>query len=100
MDRVAEVGVGTASRSALWILDETRTKYVLLADVRGEGGWRYNRKIGENGDAPTGSGTDLAPFNGGNLDDGGLHRLNMAARPEKGELVLDGPVRDGGTRSP
>lgn len=37
IDRVAEAGVGSASRSALWILDETKTHYVLFADVRGEG---------------------------------------------------------------
>ena len=35
LDRVAEAGQGTASRSALWILDESKTKYVLFADVRG-----------------------------------------------------------------
>jgi len=40
VDRAAEAGVGSASRSALWILDESKTKYVLFADVRGEGGWR------------------------------------------------------------
>src|SRR5262249_19859206 len=79
IDRVAEAGQGTASRSALWILDETKTKYVLFADVRGEGGWRYNRKIGEDGDVPTGSGTDIAEFNGGNFDDGGLHRMSIFA---------------------
>ena len=45
IDRVAEAGVGTASRSALWILDETKTKYVLFADVRGEGGWRGRRRF-------------------------------------------------------
>src|SRR5688572_17500609 len=74
IDRVAEAGVGSASRSALWILDETETKYVLFADVRAEGGWRFNRKIGEPGDVPTGSGTDIVPFNGGTFDDGALHR--------------------------
>src|SRR6185295_6806335 len=30
IDRVAEAGVGTAARSALWILDATKTKYVLF----------------------------------------------------------------------
>src|SRR5688572_26057027 len=54
LDRVAEAGVGSASRSALWILDQTKTKYVLFADVRAEGGWHYNRNIGEAGDSPTG----------------------------------------------
>ncbi|MBL9129221.1 MAG: hypothetical protein JNL97_16345, partial [Verrucomicrobiales bacterium] len=89
IDRVAEAGVGTASRSALWILDETKTKYVLFADVRGEGGWRYNRKIGEDGDVPTGGGTDIAAFNGGNFDDGGLHRMKMVADGQNVRLFLD-----------
>jgi len=90
IDRVSEVGVGTASRSALWILDETKTKYVLFADVRGEGGWRFNRKIGQDGDVPTGSGTDIAPFNGGNYDDGALHRMQIIANGKTVKLFLDG----------
>src|SRR5262249_14393014 len=72
-----------------WILDETKTKYVLFADVRGEGGWRYNRKIGENGDVPTGSGTDIAAFNGGNFDDSGLHRMKIVADGQTGKLFPD-----------
>jgi hypothetical protein len=90
VDRVSELGVGSASRSALWILDESRTKYVLFADVRGEGGWRYNRKIGEDGDVPTGSGTDIALFNGGTYDDGALHRMKMVANGQTVKLYLDG----------
>jgi hypothetical protein len=74
----------------LWILDETKTKYVLFADVRGEGGWRYNRKIGEDGDVPTGSGTDIAAFNGGTYDDGGLHNMQMIADGKTVRLLVDG----------
>ena len=90
IDRVSEAGVGSASRSALWILDETKTRYVLFADVRAEGGWRYNRKIGEPGDVPTGSGTDIALFNGGTYDDGLLHRMSMVADGKTVKLFLDG----------
>jgi hypothetical protein len=96
VDRVAEWGVGTASRSALWIMDETQTKYVLFADVRAEGGWRYNRKIGESGDVPTGSGTDIAAFNsfdanlGTDFDDGGLHRMKAVIDGRNVSLYLDG----------
>jgi len=79
VDRVAEAGVGTAARSALWILDETKTKYVLFAEVRGEGGWHYNRNIGENGDVPTGGGNNIAAFDGGTFDDQGLHRMKIVA---------------------
>ncbi|MBI4658116.1 MAG: hypothetical protein HY735_04565 [Verrucomicrobia bacterium] len=64
VDRVSEAGAGSASRSALWIMDETRTKFVLFAEVRLEGGWHFNRKIGLTGDIPTGSGTDIPAFNG------------------------------------
>jgi hypothetical protein len=92
IDRVAEVGQGSASRSALWILDETKTKYVLFADVRGEGGWRYNRKIGEDGDVPTGSGTDIAAFNGDTYDDGGLHKMSIVANGKTVKLILDGKL--------
>ena len=92
IDRVAEAGVGTASRSALWILDEAMTKYVLFADVRGEGGWRYNRFIGENGDVPTGSGTDIIAFNGGTFDDGGQKRMSLLADGKTVKLMLDGVV--------
>jgi hypothetical protein len=92
IDRVAEAGVGSASRSALWILNEARDKYVLFADVRAEGGWRFNRKIGETGDVPTGSGTDILAFNGGTFDDGGLHRMQMVADGKTVKLMLDGQV--------
>ncbi len=90
VDRVAEAGQGTASRSALWILDETKTQYVLFADVRGEGGWHYNRKIGEDGDVPTGGGTDITAFNGDQYDDGGLHRMSIVANGATVKLMLDG----------
>ncbi|TMQ00958.1 MAG: hypothetical protein E6L09_04890 [Verrucomicrobia bacterium] len=93
IDRVAEAGVGTASRSALWILDETKTKYVLFADVRGEGGWRYNRKIGEDGDVPTGSSTDIVVFNDPSFDDGGLPGRPIRRRSEIPVLQGGGGVR-------
>ncbi len=90
IDRVAEAGVGSASRSALWILNEARDKYVLFADVRGEGGWHYNRKIGEDGDVPTGGGVNMAAFDGAAFDDGGLHRMGMIADGKTVKLLLDG----------
>src|SRR6185503_13386824 len=90
IDRVAEAGVGSASRSALWILDETRNNYVLFADVRGEGNWHYNRKIGEAGDSPTGGGPNIAAFDGAAFDDGGLHRMSIVADGKTVKLSLDG----------
>ncbi len=90
IDRVAEAGQGTASRSALWILDETQTNYILFADVRGEGGWRYNRKIGQDGDVPTGGGNNMAAFDDAAFDDGGLHNMSMVADGQTVKLLLDG----------
>jgi hypothetical protein len=77
VDRIYEGGVGTASRSALWIMDSTQTRYVLFADVRGEGGWSFNRKIGVAGDVPTGGGTQMTAFDG--LDDGGTYTMKAVA---------------------
>ena len=83
-----ENGQGSASRSALWILDSTQTKYVLFADVRGEDGWHYNRKIGESGDQPTGGGVNIAAFD---LFDGdpGLHQMKAVANGKTVRLYLD-----------
>ena len=89
VDRMVENGQGTASRSALWIMDSTMTKYVLFADVRAEGGWRYNRKIGISGDVPTGSGTDIAAFNGGTFDDSGEHKMKVVSNGKTVKLYLD-----------
>ncbi|MGV3774696.1 MAG: hypothetical protein ACO1QB_17485 [Verrucomicrobiales bacterium] len=89
VDRVSEFGSGTASRSALWITDETRSNYIVFADVRAEGGWRYNRKINQPGDAPNGSGIDIAAFNGGTFDDGGLHQMRVELNGQTAKLYLD-----------
>lgn len=92
VDRVAEAGQGTASRSALWIMNGTNSQtaqYVLFADVRGEGGWRYNRKIGEPGDVPTGGGTDMVAFNDPSFDDGALHRMKVIADGRNVRLFVD-----------
>jgi hypothetical protein len=89
VDRVAEAGQGSASRSALWITEPSGLNYVLFADVRGEGGWRFNRKIGEAGDQPTGGGTDVAAFNLAEFDDGGLHRMRAVANGKTVRLYLD-----------
>ena len=90
VDRVQELGVGTASRSAFWVMDETQTQYVLFADVRGEGGWHYNRKIGEAGDSPTGGGPNIAAFDPfDNEAGGGLNRMKIVANGETVQLYLN-----------
>jgi hypothetical protein len=96
VDRVAESGAGSASRSALWIMDETRTKFVLFADNRGEGGWQYNRKLGISGDNPTGGGSNMAAFDGTDAvtgieyDDQGPHRMQAVMSGKDIKLYLDG----------
>lgn len=94
IDRVSESGAGTASRSALWIMDSSTNHYVLFADVRGEGNWHFNRKIGESPEQPTGGGTDIASFNGlsprgTDFDDGLLHRMKVVANGKNVRLYLD-----------
>jgi hypothetical protein len=93
VDRVLEDGQGTASRSALWIMDSTQNNYILFADVRGEAGWRYNRKIGVAGDNPTGGGTEYTPWN--DSEDLGLHVMKAVANGQTVRLYLDdrpGPI--------
>ncbi len=91
VDRVAEAGVGTSSRSALWIMDSTTNYFVLFADNRGENHWEYNRKIGEAGDAPTGGGTAIDAFNdpSGPYIDEGLHEMKAVVDGKTVKLYLD-----------
>ena len=90
VDRVYDMSTGTASRSALWITDATRSHYVLFAEVYKEGGWRYNRKIGLSDDVPLGSGVNINAFDGGTFDDGQLHQMKAVANGKSVKLYLDG----------
>lgn len=90
VDRVSELGVGTSSRSALWIEDITTNMFVLFADNRGENHWEYNRKINEAGDQPTGGGTAIATFNNDpTFLDEGLHTMKAVANGSTVKLYLD-----------
>src|SRR5206468_10770868 len=89
IDRVAEQDLGTAPRGAHSFPTRRSSDLVLFADVRGEGGWHYNRKIGEDGDVPTGSGTDIAAFNGGTFDDGGLRRMKLVSNGQTVKQYVD-----------
>ena len=81
-------GHGVAQRALDSGRDEDAVCFVCRRS-RG-GGWRYNRKIGEDGDAPTGGGFDIAAYNGETFDDGGLHRMSMVADGRTVKLFLDG----------
>ncbi len=90
VDRVSELGVGSSSRSALWIEDITTNLFVLFADNRGENHWQYNRKINEAGDQPTGGGTAIATFNNNpDMIDAGLHTMKAVANGSTVKLYLD-----------
>ncbi len=89
IDRVKEAGQGTGSRSALWIFDETESRYILFADVWRRG-WRYNRKILEPGNVPAGAGIRIGAFDG--KDNGLLHTMSMVADGSTVKLYLDGEL--------
>jgi intracellular sulfur oxidation DsrE/DsrF family protein len=90
VDRLYDYSTGTASRTALWITDATRTYYVLFAEVYKEGGWRYNRKLGRSDDVALGSGVNIAAFDGATFDDGGQHQMKAIANGKTVKLYLDG----------
>ena len=90
-DRVLHSGSGSGTRTAVWITDANRSNYVCFADnTEGNLGWSYNWRIGQSGDRPYGAGADIAAFNGGAFDDGGLHRVNLVANGATVQIYVDG----------
>jgi hypothetical protein len=90
VDRVSEGGSGTATRSAIWITDANRQRFVFFGENRGEGNWRYNRKINADGDNPTGGGTGINAFNQGSMIDLGFHTMKAVVNGQSVKLYLDG----------
>ena len=70
VERVAHSGSGSATRTGIYVTDQTRSRYVFFSDDVGEGGWTYNRKINQAGDNPTGGGINInnQSVNGGRAD--------------------------------
>jgi len=91
VDRVSEAGTGSATRSCLWIMDPSRTFFVLFAEDRAETAWEYNRYIGTSGDSQTGSGNAITKFDtaGSAYMDEGLHRMKAIANGKTVKLYLD-----------
>src|SRR5207245_5432279 len=89
IDRVAHSGSGSATRSGIYIADQTRSRYVIFADDVGESGWTYNRKINQPGDNPTGGGVNINAFDGPKFDDMGNHRMITVADGINVKLNLD-----------
>ncbi len=89
IDRVKEAGQGAGARSALWIFDETESRYILFADVWRRG-WHYIRDIREPRNVLTGAGLRIGAFDG--KDDGLLHTMGMVADGSTVKLYLDGEL--------
>ncbi len=85
--RVLDDGVGI-TRSGVWISNSDRSQYVFFGQNIGEGGWQYNRRIGQEGDNPTGAGMNIDAFDP--LDeDFGSHEIRLVANGSTVELYLD-----------
>ncbi len=89
IDRVKAALQGAGSRSALWVFDETESRYILFADIWRRG-WYYNRNIREPRNAPTWPGIRIGAFDGKN--DGLLHTMSMVADGWTVKLYLDGEL--------
>ena len=89
VDRVAHSGSGSATRTGMFVTDQTRSRYVFFSDDVGESGWTYNRKINQAGDNPTGGGININAFDGPAFDDLGNHRMKAVADGQTVKLYLD-----------
>lgn len=85
--RVFDDGVGV-TRSGIWISNSDRSRYVFFSQNIGEGGWVYNRAIDQEGDNPTGSGTNIEAFDA--LDESfDSHEMRFEANGTTVSLYLD-----------
>ena len=94
VERVMHEGSGSSTRTSVWITDVERRNYILYSYNSNEGGWSYNKKVGEGDDNPTGAGSNIPEFDD---RDGstGVHLMGMEANGETVQLFLDeepGPV--------
>ena len=85
--RVSDDGVGI-TRSGVWIANSDRSQYMFVSQNIGEGGWQYNRRIGQEGDNPTGTGANIDAFDA--LDeDFGSHDIRLVANGSSVAIYLD-----------
>lgn len=85
--RVFDDGVGV-TRSGVWISNSDRSQYVFFSQNIGEGGWQYNRRIGQEGDNPTGAGINIDAFDP--LDeDFGSHDIRLVANGSTVAIYLE-----------
>nr|MBP7933372.1 hypothetical protein [Phycisphaerae bacterium] len=80
----------TSTRTSVFITDVNRENFVFFADNVMEGGWTYNKRVGDADDNPTGSGTNITAFDAPEFNDGGNHQMMVIADGETARLYLDG----------
>ncbi|TMP96861.1 MAG: hypothetical protein E6L09_14365, partial [Verrucomicrobia bacterium] len=89
IDRVSHSGSGSATRSGIYVTDQTRSRYVFFSDDLRESGWTFNRQINQPGDNPAGGGVNINAFDGPVRDDPGNHHLKTVADGQTVKLYLD-----------
>lgn len=80
----------TSTRTSVFITDVTRENFVFFSDNVMEGGWTYNKRVGDTDDNPTGSGINMTAFDALDFNDGGNHQMMVIADGETARLYLDG----------
>ncbi len=86
--RVADEGSGIR-RSGVWISNSDRSQYVFVTQNVMEGGWQVNRRIGQEGDNPTGIGINMEALD--SLDDDlGAHTLLLEANGSTVSVSVNG----------
>lgn len=92
VDRVSRDQNLTASstRTSVFITDVTREHFVFFAENVMEGGWTYNKRVGDADDNPTNTGINIPAFDGPEFNDGGNHQMMVIADGTTARLYLDG----------
>lgn len=82
--------MATSTRTGIFITDATRENFVYFAENVLEGGWTYNKRVGDADDNPTGSGINITAFDAAEFNDGGSHQMMVIADGVTARLYLDG----------
>ena len=94
VERVMHEGVGSSTRTSIWITDAQRQNFVLFSHNANESGWTYNKRVGDADDNATNRGINIGEFDDRDSDFG-QRLMGMEANGETVQLFLDeepGPV--------
>ena len=69
-------GENSSTRTSVWITDAARENYVLFSHNSNEGGWTYNKRVGDPDDNPTAGGANIFEFNTEDANFG-VHTMRM-----------------------